>query len=387
MHLFSSDVDVNKLPDDDPHSILVVETVASDDEGDSGSESEWENDERFNDEDSEDDELTPVETNAIDVDLHIPTSSADAQGEKPNYSEENSKKVNLDLEGDRAQLDAGTFTSCTGDESLLHGHAEFSESDPCPIKLKLATEGSDALPVGCGFLHTPAHDSRGHLAVRTFYTPALQTTVIDERDFCKAAGFSLKEMKGDCLRKDFDTGICTYHAEHRLKRSNDVMVHGVVIDGKCHTDALIPPPPNNPAAEFVHDEDFEVDCQRATVMAIHACQEEMCAELRERMKDLPRMFHELPFHECVHENTPVNKMRAETERLLWHQRLGHPSDYCLHNAHKHVEGVPRFKHEDKIFDICPTCIRAKQTKEPAGKNSTRRAILSQSHPWSNVVND
>ena len=113
MHLFSSDVDVNKLPDDDPHSILVVETVASDDEGDSGSESEWENDERFNDEDSEDDELTPVETNAIDVDLHIPTSSADAQGEKPNYSEENSKKVNLDLEGDRAQLDAGTFTPFT----------------------------------------------------------------------------------------------------------------------------------------------------------------------------------------------------------------------------------------------------------------------------------
>jgi hypothetical protein len=69
----------------------------------------------------------------------------------------------------------------------------------------------------------------------------------------------------------------------------------------------------------------------------------------------------------------VANIKAATERLLWHQRLGHPSDYYLYNAHKHMKGVPKFKHMDPILDRCPTCIRAKQTKEPAGPNTTRIA--------------
>mmetsp|Transcript_17708 Transcript_17708/g.26863 ORF Transcript_17708/g.26863 Transcript_17708/m.26863 type:complete len:171 (-) Transcript_17708:2999-3511(-) len=110
-------------------------------------------------------------------------------------------------------------------------------------------------------------------------------------------------------------------------------------------------------------------------MAVHEFQEEMSQELRESMKELPKIFHKLPFHEWIQKNTPVNKIRAETERLLWHRRLGHPSDYYLYHAHKHIDGVLKFKHEDRIFDICPTCIRGKQTKEPAGKNSTRKATF------------
>ena len=84
-------------------------------------------------------------------------------------------------------------------------------------------------------------------------------------------------------------------------------------------------------------------------------------------------LHSLPFHEHIQNNTPVAAIKAATERLLWHQRLGHLSDYYLYNAHKHVKGVPRFKHMDRVLERCPTCIRAKQTKEPAGPNSTRTA--------------
>lgn len=67
------------------------------------------------------------------------------------------------------------------------------------------------------------------------------------------------------------------------------------------------------------DEEFEADCQQATVMTIHAHQEGMSAKLRERVKELPRtrMFHKLPFRQeeswWIQENTPVNKTPAETE--------------------------------------------------------------------------
>jgi hypothetical protein len=55
----------------------------------------------------------------------------------------------------------------------------------------------------------------------------------------------------------------------------------------------------------------------------------------------------------------VLSIRAATERLLWHQRLGHPSDFYLYRAHEHVDGVPKFKHFDPILEQCPTCIRSK----------------------------
>jgi hypothetical protein len=36
---------------------------------------------------------------------------------------------------------------------------------------------------------------------------------------------------------------------------------------------------------------------------------------------------------------------------------------------------PRFKHEHPVLDECPTCIQAKQTKEPAGHNTTPTATV------------
>lgn len=74
-------------------------------------------------------------------------------------------------------------------------------------------------------------------------------------------------------------------------------------------------------------------------------------------------------------STPVRATRKETERLLWHQRFGHPSDCYLYNAHKHIKGVPKFKHLDPILETCPTFVRAKQTKEAPGNNTTRTATV------------
>jgi len=91
------------------------------------------------------------------------------------------------------------------------------------------------------------------------------------------------------------------------------------------------------------------------------------------MTKLPTQFHLLPFHEYIQANTPVSTIKAATKRLLWHQRLGHPSDYYLFNAHRHADGVPQLPHMDRVLDIGPTCIRSKQTKNAAGGNTTRTA--------------
>ena len=78
----------------------------------------------------------------------------------------------------------------------------------------------------------------------------------------------------------------------------------------------------------------------------------ICDKLREELQHAPEEFHDVPFHETI---------RKDAERMLWHQRLGHPSDHCLCNAHKHMQGVPQFKHQDGALDKCPACIQAKQT--------------------------
>ena len=48
--------------------------------------------------------------------------------------------------------------------------------------------------------------------------------------------------------------------------------------------------------------------------------------------------------------------------MLWHQHLGHSRDNYLYAAHKFIDGVPKFKHNDQILEKCPTCIRLEQPK-------------------------
>ena len=44
------------------------------------------------------------------------------------------------------------------------------------------------------------------------------------------------------MEKYHEAGTFTYRFKHRLKRSYDVVVHGVLRHGKCYTGALIPKP-------------------------------------------------------------------------------------------------------------------------------------------------
>ena len=84
----------------------------------------------------------------------------------------------------------------------------------------------------------------------------------------------------------------------------------------------------------------------------------------------------------IRDSTPVNAIRTTTERMLWHQRLGHPSDQYLYTAHKFIDGVPTFKHFDPVLERCPTCIRSEQPKTPS-TGTTKQA----SRPWQGFAID
>ena len=68
-------------------------------------------------------------------------------------------------------------------------------------------------------------------------------------------------------------------------------------------------------------------------------------------------------------SNPDFAIKARTEKLLWHQRLGHPNDWYLYDAHKSMTGVPKFTRESNVTSLCPTYILAKQTKASPGHHS------------------
>jgi hypothetical protein len=157
------------------------------------------------------------------------------------------------------------------------------------------------------------------------------------------AGLKAEDFSGESIVKYYDAGTFTYHASHRKRKVQGVDVHGILRNGKCYTHALIPPnldvdhpmatPATSSAPAIANDPEFAAACQRATIQAIYAYQEDKYAQLRVDLETVPMNMHQLPFHEYIQQNTPILTIQAETEWLLWHQRLGHPSDYCLYNAH------------------------------------------------------
>ena len=278
----------------------------------------------------------------------------------------------------RAQLDTGAHATCTDQLDYLHDYISFDRDNPCPVRLMPATQGSDAVPHGYGYLHVPYGDN-SYISIKCFYHPKLRTTVIDERDIVKGFGYKPKEFKSDCIEKFHDHGTFVYKAIHRMRTKKNVYLDGILRNGKCYSHPLIPvlndANINRLASQDISMSTFKNDCEQAIICAIHLHQTAEYAKLSDEMKHLPCSFHHLPFHEYIQRNTPIHSLKAATERMLWHQRLGHPSDHYLYNAHKHVDGVPQFRHETPVLETCPTCIRAKQTKEPAGKNTTRVATI------------
>ena len=180
---------------------------------------------------------------------------------------------------------------------------------------------------------------------------------------------------------DPNFGRCTFNCHSNRRRSQNISIDGVVLNGNCYTYSFILPEVSieSPLATLLNfldhalicDDDFIEKCNKATVhvvlvhhkAALQALDNELvlkkppidvdCKQLRiSKIFDSfscvdpnPRQsaLDATPFRELIIQSVPVNKVRVETERVLWHQQLGHPCDEYLYSAHKFIDVVPKFK--------------------------------------------
>lgn len=350
---------------------VLVEDV--DDESDASDCGRDEQDDDFEDVPFDDDFFAHI--NAVDCDFGpldelIGSNPASHPDERPLF-------YDCPDEGIRGMIDSGTKISATGHKFLLHNYRPFTAKRPCPVRLAPAVKGedTDVRPLGDGYFHIRADTPQGYIAVYGIFHPQLRTTVINERAIKTASGIPRAMVQSENIKKNLDAGTCCIHIVHKQNRAKDVKIWGVLQNDKPYTNFLIPTYSEETKEHFGEDEAFKKVCNQTAMYYIHAYQQREMSKLCNSMDAIPPKYHKLPFHDMLHDATPVAAIRAETTRLLWHQRLGHVSDHYLYNAHKHIDGVPRFKHIDPILDTCPTCIRAKQTKEAAGPNSTQSATL------------
>ncbi|KAG7369542.1 reverse transcriptase RNA-dependent DNA polymerase [Nitzschia inconspicua] len=283
----------------------------------------------------------------------------------------------------RAQMDDAAQVSCSNDKTLLHRYRPYDQDFPCPIRLKPAVHHAAVLPEGQGYIRVPAPAPYGYHDFLVYYSPLLNATLLSESDLYKALGYRRSQYSGVSHQHFYAAGTWTATAHHKLTSSKNVVLHGIVRCGQKLTLPLIRPSlsaddplataENSLAVAMQCDPTLAAECddleRSLTIDARNALYRTLAADLDEK----PPEFRDFPFHQYISHATSVMAIRATAERLLWHQRLGHPSDHYLYHAHEHITGVPRFRHFDPILEQCPTCIRAKQTKESAGAHSTRTA--------------
>jgi hypothetical protein len=214
----------------------------------------------------------PVSVNAIKMG-HGPTRDF------PDVHIDGDDEHDEEIGADRGMIDTGTLVTCTGFRHLLHNYVEFTKDYPCPLRLLPASVGSDCTPVGVGYLRVPAANPIGYVDVRCYYTPQLRCTVIDERDFILASGIKPKQVYGEVILKDYEKGIFKYHAENKLKKSLDVVVYGILRNGKCYTHPFLPVADDARVEKLKElDPTFVRECRDAVNYRIYTKQE---AELNE----------------------------------------------------------------------------------------------------------
>jgi hypothetical protein len=159
----------------------------------------------------------------------------------------------------RAQIDSGALTPCADQWYVVHKYSEFSPEHLYPVSLMPASEGSDIVPKGIGYLHVPAPNAQVHVHGTSrrgkFYSRALISLELD--------------------------------AHHRLATSPV-------------------------AVAIASDAELASACQRAIIRVIYAHQEGDSSELCENLCTLSVAMHQLPFYEYIHQNLPVLATQAET---------------------------------------------------------------------------
>ena len=207
---------------------------------------------------------------------------------------------------------------------------------------------------------------------------------------------------------------CTFTCHSKRRQSENISINDIVMNGNCYTYPLILPEVfiESPLVTLlncldyalIYDDAFIKKFDKATVCTISAhCKKALQAledelELQKPPVDVDwkqlrilKYFDSFSgvdpdlnpcqsaldatlFRELIIQSIPVNKIRVQTERVLWHQRLGHPCDEYLYSTRKFIDGVPKFKQQSNVMSKYFTCIKTKMTKTAPAPNSTKRAV-------------
>jgi hypothetical protein len=241
-----------------------------------------------------------------------------------------------DYDGPRAHLDDGAQTTTTHKLEHLFAYRPFSDKTPCRTRL-VSADGHRYVPLGYGILRIPAPNPQGYLPAFCFYTPEITSCIISPSTIERLIPKNRQE--GTTLRKYPTTGVFTFTVHSNLRASDNIELNGILDAGLCYTHPiLLPPQPT----------DTPVTTQPTSSDSIS-----------------PPVPLDSEYN--------LHKLSVRADRLLWHQRLGHCSDHYLYHAHKHIIGVPQFKHHDPVLDQCPTCLAAKLKKRAPGHKSTMKA--------------
>ena len=236
-------------------------------------------------------------------------------------------------------------------------------------------------------LHVPAAIPCGYIPIRCFYLPYPSSFLVSSWDILKTGKRWNKDFSGQDMRSFFlqdgnpNFGNCTLTCHHRLCTSQKIVVEGVIIAGNKYTHPLIAPrlylnhPGSNSynSSEYAikHDPDFVYAVNVAAIETTVAYQEHQLDLLDKSILPDSSSLMEYPFQKLIMQSIPIRKIKADTLRILWHQRLGHPYDEYLYSVHKWIDGVPEFKRRSDDISHCRTCINVKQTKTASGPNSTK----------------
>ena len=133
---------------------------------------------------------------------------------------------------------------------------------------------------------------------------------------------------------------------------------------------------NSSAEAKTNDPLYAEDIKLGLLENIYHWQQTQYETLMDNLQTVPSGWKDkIPFMDHIMESTPIQALKAETEKLLWHQRLGlgHSHDEYLMMAHKFIDGVSQFSSRSNILDNCPTCIRSKMSKSTQPKGTTKKA--------------
>jgi len=148
-------------------------------------------------------------------------------------------------EDTRAQLDTGAMVTCTNLLHILHDFRYYSYDSkfPCTTRLTGAIDKSvEIFPLGEGSLHVPAINRQGFVAIKCLYSPLLSSTLLSENYILLTSEDSETGYSGQTIDKSFtknrSTGNFSLIYHHKLRRRQDILLHGIIVAGQCYTHPL-----------------------------------------------------------------------------------------------------------------------------------------------------